>query len=76
MILDTYRSGAVSDTYVTLPSACAAVTVGFLDRLVALDLQLVQRNFCFPQASENEPLARFVLTEIALQGYAVHRTAL
>jgi hypothetical protein len=76
MTLDTYRSGAISGMFVTLPSSCAAATVGLLDRLVALDLSLIQRNFRFPRASENEPLARFVLTEIMLQGYALHRTAL
>jgi len=75
MRLDTYRSGAVAGLFVTLPSSNAAATVGLLDRLVALDLSLFQRNFRFPRASEDEPLARFVLTEIVLQGYAVHRTA-
>lgn len=72
MDVDTYRSKAVPEVFVTLQSVAAVATLPLLDVLVPLRLGPFRRNYAFADDARNREFVAFVLTEITLKGYAVH----
>jgi hypothetical protein len=73
MKMDTYQSAAVSGVFVTLPSAEANATISLLDVLSVLRLTPVRCSYRLSDAPQDVPFARFVETEIAEKGFALHR---
>jgi hypothetical protein len=73
MNLDTYESTAVSGMFVTLPSAEANATISIVDELSVLQLNPFRCSYRFADESQALPFVEFVLTEIAVRGFALHR---
>lgn len=72
MRLNTYRSASRPDVFVTFPSVEASSIIASVDRLSALQLQLVRPHYTLASDSRNAAFVEFVAAQIALSGYAVH----
>jgi hypothetical protein len=72
MNLDTYESGAIPDVFVTIPSAGAAATIASVKKLAALRLRLVRARYTLRSNAANAAFVKFVGTQIASSGYALH----
>lgn len=72
MRLNTYESEAIPDVFVTFPSVEAASIIGSVDKLAALELQVVRARYTLDSQARHAAFAEFVAIEIALSGYAVH----
>jgi hypothetical protein len=72
MRVNTYESAAIPDVFVTFPSVEAASIIAAVDKLAALELQLVRARYTLDTHDKNAAFAEFVAVEIALSGYAVH----
>ena len=72
MRLNTYRSASRPDVFVTFPSVEASSIIASVDKLAALQLQLVRPHYTLASDARNAAFAEFVAAEIALSGYAVH----
>jgi hypothetical protein len=72
MNVDTYRSARIEGLFVTLASAGSEGIVGIVDELAMLDLEVVRRDDELTCEERHAGFARFVMTEIFLQGYAAH----
>lgn len=72
MRLNTYESTAIPGVFVTFPSVEAESIIASVDKLAALQLQLVRPRYTVDANAGNAAFAEFVAVEIALSGYAVH----
>jgi len=70
--LNTYRSGAAPDVYVTMPSAEAAALFAVVDKLVAMRLAPIRCGYTISHDERDVPFREYITTEIAASGYAVH----
>jgi len=72
MNLDTYESGVIPDVFVTIPSVGALATIASVKKLAALQLLPVRTRYTLHSNAGNAAFVKFVRTQIASSGYAMH----
>ena len=72
MDLNTYRSRAQPDVFVTMPTREAPAIMEFVEELLALRLMPVRSGYPLSRHARDTTFLEFVTAEIALRGYAIH----
>lgn len=70
--LNTYRSRAQPDVFVTMPTREAAALTTFVEELLALRLIPLCSSYPLSRHARDMPFLEFVTAQIALRGYAIH----
>ena len=62
----------IPDVFVTIPSVGALATIASVKKLAALRLRLVRARYTLRSNAGNAAFVKFVGTQIAESGYAMH----
>jgi hypothetical protein len=70
--LNTYRSRAQPDVFVTMPTREAPAIMAYVEELHVLRLIPLWSNYPLSRHARDTSFLEFVTAQIALRGYAIH----